>query len=363
MLLFVLTVAFPLFIGVFCGEINVRANALLMPPLFDKSIDAITVDQYGSYYASGFRNLTGLIGEVFHWKNDGANYNDQFPVPARRTTDQKDPVIAGARILKGNKLLLTGLNLAVLVRRLHTHLFKSDSSNQRVLLIQSNGTQTEFCGNPLMLQPNDLAISTGSEGRIFLSGQNFSDDSTAGVSGDLWTCEIGRAYKFSSDILAKAGIHRTNGIETSPDGRTLYLSSSKNVKKAVVENVIFTFQLDGHGLVPHQKPKVFHNFTEPGEASIDIDGMRTDIDGNLYVTRNGAGRVIVFGPDAQIKQNISMPYSAGPSNLELGGQDGKQLVMVGKCAPESNFGCAAYADALAPGKAFTALQAPSDSVP
>jgi len=212
-----------------------------------------------------------------------------------------------------------------------------------------------FCADPRMLQPNDLALSTMRDTLIFLSGQNFTADTTAGVSGDLWTCDGGLATQFPPSILAAAGIHRTNGIETSPDGKFLYLSSAKNVGDVVVQNVLFRFALDPNtGSLLEQAPTLFFDFTD-SEAT-DIDGMRTDTDGNLFVTRNGDGKVVKLSPDGKLQLAIVLPNMGGPSNLEFGGPKGSTLFAIGKCASNATIGCAASFETDSVGKAFSTLQ-------
>lgn len=207
-----------------------------------------------------------------------------------------------------------------------------------------------------MLQPNDIAVSTMSPPVIFLSGMNFSSDTTAGVSGDLWTCDGQGAKKFPSNLLEEANIHRTNGIETSPDGSRLYLSSSTNVGGTVTANSIYSFDIDtATGQLVEAAPKLFFDFTG-ADAAIDIDGMRTDVDGNLYVTRNGKGQIFMLSPEGDVSLVIDLPGMGGPSNLEFGGAEGKTLFAIGKCADNATVGCAASYETLSVGKAFKCLQ-------
>lgn len=207
-----------------------------------------------------------------------------------------------------------------------------------------------------MLQPNDLALSTLRPTLIYLSGQNFSADTTAGASGDLWTCDGGCPHQFPPDILKAADIHRTNGIETSPDGQFLYLSSATNVGGNVTANRIHRFNLDTtSGAILQQPPSVFFGFTGPSAAT-DIDGMRTDVDGNLFVTRNGEGSIVKLSPQGQLLSTITLPGMGGPSNLEFGGVEGKTLFAIGKCKDNAEAGCSASFESNTVGKAFTALQ-------
>jgi sugar lactone lactonase YvrE len=231
-----------------------------------------------------------------------------------------------------------------------------DAANKRVLSVDKAANDVHiFCVDQRMLQPNDLALSTMRDTLIFLSGQNFTADTAAGVSGDLWTCDGGEAIQFPPSILAAAGIHRTNGIETSPDGKFLYLSSAKNVASKVVLNQLFKFELNPNtGGLLEQPPTLFFDFTD-SEAT-DIDGMRTDTDGNLFVTRNGNGNAVKISSDGKLQLTIEFPNMGGPSNLEFGGPKGSTLFAIGKCASNNTIGCAASFDTDSVGKAFAALQ-------
>ena len=239
-----------------------------------------------------------------------------------------------------------------------------DAANNRVLHVQEpflNGTKTEasvFCSNFRMNQPNDLALSVTKRDIIYLSGQNFIADTNAGVSGDLWTCIGNDTFQFSQQMLAIAGIHRTNGIETSPDGRFLYLSSAENSGGEVISNRIFRFALNEDGRLQNAVPELFFDFTGE-EAAIDVDGMRTDTEGNLYVTRNGAGKVVKLSAKGELLLVIELPGNAGPSNLEFGGADGKTLFAIGRCLDDADLGCANHIELDSTGAAFANLQIPS----
>ncbi|KAJ2077036.1 hypothetical protein H4R24_005369 [Coemansia sp. RSA 988] len=188
-----------------------------------------------------------------------------------------------------------------------------------------------FCKDEKMLQPNDLAIAPSS-GRIFLSGMNYTSDSANG-DGDLWTCD-------SAGAATRLGqFYRTNGIEVSPDEKTLYLSESQNKGGAVVVNRILALDLDASsGAVTNKR--VFVDFGKLDKsADTDIDGMRTDSNGNLYVTRNGIGKVAVFTPSGELSAYISTPSIDFVASLEFGGPSGKDLYMVGKCKDDETKGC------------------------
>ena len=149
-----------------------------------------------------------------------------------------------------------------------------------------------------MNQPNDLAI--GPDGVLYASDPNWGDD-----TGQLW--RIDREGKVT--LLAE-NMGTTNGIEVSPDGRTLYVNESKQRK-------IWAFTLTDEGTVTDKW--LLKEFPDHG-----FDGMRCDVDGNLYVTRHGAGVVVKLSPKGELLEEIDV-LGAMPSNLCFGGPDGRTV--------------------------------------
>ncbi|GET53609.1 SMP-30/gluconolactonase/LRE family protein [Rhizophagus irregularis DAOM 181602=DAOM 197198] len=91
-----------------------------------------------------------------------------------------------------------------------------------------------------------------------------------------------------------------------------------------------------------------------GTQSVDVDGMRTDIEGNLYVTRNGGQEVVVFSPNKVVLSRIKLNIKSA-ANLELAGDQGKTMFIVGKCLDDETKGCVDKFENNIPGKAFTLL--------
>src|SRR5437588_658004 len=87
---------------------------------------------------------------------------------------------------------------------------------------------TVFAHNPRMNQPNDLAIAP--DGTLYASDPNW-DKST----GQLW--RIDKAGK--THLLAEK-MGTTNGIEVSPDGKTLYVNES-------VQRNVWAFPINADG--------------------------------------------------------------------------------------------------------------------
>jgi sugar lactone lactonase YvrE len=101
----------------------------------------------------------------------------------------------------------------------------------------------------------------------------------------------------------------TNGIDLSPDGQTLYVGESETRE-------IWAYRVDGAKLVAPRLVKKFPDFS--------LDGLRTDIDGELYVARILKGTVAVLSPDGKIMREIPL-RAKEPTNLAFGGPDGKTV--------------------------------------
>ena len=72
---------------------------------------------------------------------------------------------------------------------------------------------------------------------------------------------------------------RINGIDLSPDGKTLHVGESDTRE-------IWSYRIDGNRL---RSPRLVKRFID-----FDIDGLRTDIAGNLYVARVSKGTIAVL---------------------------------------------------------------------
>ncbi|KAG4074160.1 hypothetical protein HA402_014365 [Bradysia odoriphaga] len=83
--------------------------------------------------------------------------------------------------------------------------------------------------------------------------------------------------------------------------------------------------------------------------------MKTDISGNLYVTRHTASHVAVFSPQGALIGKIALDFPM-PTNLEFGGVNGTTLYIVGQCAQKGK-GCVDQIEVNTPGRSWTMLQA------
>ena len=149
-----------------------------------------------------------------------------------------------------------------------------------------------------MSQPNDLAI--GPDGVIYASDPKWSEG-----TGQLWRIDVdGTITRLAS------GMGTTNGIEVSPDGRTLYVNES-------VQRKIWAFTVNAeHELT---EKRLLCEFPDHG-----FDGMRCDVKGNLYVTRHGKGTVVVLSSRGELLHEVDV-LGTRPSNLCFGGPDGRTV--------------------------------------
>lgn len=299
---------------------------------FGNLIEGAAVDKDGKFYAVHYDSRKQAVGRAFPSQEllfeDKANNNSWFNGIRFSIDDNKAP-----------------------------QAFLADVVNHRVVRLRTPGNYGShppmhsevFCHDPSMLQPNDLAIAY-STGRVFLSGMKFTEHSVVG-SGDLWTCD-------KRGVAVRLGLfHRTNGIEVSPDERTLYVSEAKDVDGTPVSNVIHAFDMDpSSGQVSNRR--IFADFGKLDDtAANDVDGMRTDIEGNLYVSRAGMGKVAKLSPKGELIAYIQLQSIASVTSLELAGPQGRDLFAVGACKMDGSKGCIDKYTAPVVGRAFNALQA------
>ncbi|KAL7271406.1 hypothetical protein RUND412_005831 [Rhizina undulata] len=202
-----------------------------------------------------------------------------------------------------------------------------------------NGSWSTLFRDERMLQPNDMTVS-GDERFIYFSGMSYTATTFAGVNGDLWVYDVytNDTHPVDPSVLKKAGIHRTNGIELSPDDKFLYITSAENLNGAIVSTKVFKFTIGENGIPrsPVMEVDLYVALSEIGYTDakaqgMDPDGMRIDVEGNLFVSLNAYQKVLKYNINTKKSQVIALPTVAFPSNLELGGTEGKDLVIVGRC--------------------------------
>jgi sugar lactone lactonase YvrE len=155
-----------------------------------------------------------------------------------------------------------------------------------------------FAHEARMSQPNDLTLAA--DGTIYASDPDWKNS-----TGRIW--RIDRAGRVT---LAAEGLGTVNGIDLSPDGRTLYVNES-------VQRVIWSFRVGLDGGISDKRE--FARFADHG-----FDGMRVDVTGRLHVTRHGKGTVVVLSAKGEVLHEVDV-LGSKPSNLCFGGPDGRTV--------------------------------------
>ena len=152
-------------------------------------------------------------------------------------------------------------------------------------------------------QPNDLAIAA--DGTLYASDPSFARD-----TGQIWRITRGGDGKGRGEVMAsERRMGTTNGLDLSPDGATLYVSESETRE-------VWAYRLQDTKLTEARLVKKF--------VEGELDGLRTDVDGRIFVTRPNAGTVTVLTPDGSVAREIPLRGKV-PTNLTFGGPDGKTV--------------------------------------
>jgi len=175
-------------------------------------------------------------------------------------------------------------------------MFIADYTNHNVLKVDMSTKQLSvFAHESTMNQPNDLAID--SKDRIYASDPNWKES-----TGRIWRIDMNGKATLLEDRMGT-----TNGIEVSPDNKSLYVNES-------VQKKVWAYDLSPEGQISNKRLLI--EFPDFG-----MDGMRCDAEGNLYITRYGKGTVAKVSPSGKILQEITLTGKK-PSNIAFGGKDG-----------------------------------------
>ena len=175
-------------------------------------------------------------------------------------------------------------------------MFIADYTNHNVLKVDMETREISVHAHePTMNQPNDLAI--GANDIIYASDPN-------------WGASTGQLWRVDTDgkvTLLEADMGTTNGIEVSPDEKILYVNES-------VQRNIWAYDLSPDGEISNKRLLIqFPDF--------NMDGMRCDIEGNLYVTRHGKGTVAKLSPEGDVLLEVELTGKLC-TNIAFGGSDG-----------------------------------------
>jgi len=245
------------------------AQPLTKPGEFTEGIEGPSCDRDGNIYAVNFARQQ-TIGRT---KPDG--------------TSEVFVTLPGKSVGNGIVFDRTG------------KMFVADYVGHNVLIVDMASRQVSVLAHDDRLhQPNDLAMAP--DGTLFASDPD-------------WKTSHGQLWRFETDgkaTLLATNLGTSNGIEVSPDGRTLYVNES-------VQRKVWAWEIaPDHSIRERKLIKEFPDF--------GFDGMRCDVEGNLYITRHGKGTVVKMTPAGNVLKEVDV-LGHKPSNLCFGGPDGKTV--------------------------------------
>jgi sugar lactone lactonase YvrE len=183
-------------------------------------------------------------------------------------------------------------------------MFVADYKKHNVFLVSADGkdVKTYFHSDDFN-QPNDLTVAA--DGTIYASDPHWKRH-----DGQIWRISKSASGEgVGEKMTAERKMSTTNGIDLSPDGNTLYVGESDTRE-------IWAYRIDGTQLL---SPRLIKRFTD-----FDIDGLRSDTDGNLFVARILKGTVAELSPEGKLKREIQLT-APEPTNLAFGGADGRTI--------------------------------------
>ncbi len=175
-------------------------------------------------------------------------------------------------------------------------MFIADYTNHNILKVDMDTREISVHAHePTMNQPNDIAI--GANDILYASDPNWAES-----TGQIWRIDTAGGV-----TLLEADMGTTNGIEVSPDEGTLYVNES-------AQRNVWAYDLSSEGEVSNKRLLIqFPDF--------NMDGMRCDIEGNLYITRHGKGTVAKLSPAGEVLLEVELTGKLC-SNIAFGGPDG-----------------------------------------
>ncbi|MGL4779345.1 MAG: SMP-30/gluconolactonase/LRE family protein [Bacteroidales bacterium] len=254
-----------------CGYLQAQSKDLLPEKSFTSGIEGPATDKEGNIYVVNFEK-EGTIGKV--------------------SPDGKAELFV--------ELPQTSIGNSIRINR-DGHLIVADYTNHNLLEINPATKQIKvYAHSDKMNQPNDLALSALS-GIIYASDPNWKEK-----KGQLWAI-----YPDGGCKLIEPDMGTTNGIELSPDNKTLYINESAQLN-------LWKYDVDSKGKLSNKK--LIHKFDGYG-----LDGMKCDKNGNIYVTRYDKGTIEVLNPQGKKIKEYTLKGKQ-PSNLTFNPDETKLYI-------------------------------------
>jgi gluconolactonase len=263
--------------------------------------------------AEGFKFTEGPI-----WTGDGLLFGDpnanriyRYSTGGELSIFREKSGYAGADINEYKQPGSNGLTLDA-----QGNLVVNQHGNRRIVRLEKDGTETiladKFEGKKLN-SPNDLVYR--SDGTLFFTDPPFGlpkvfDDKRK----ELNFSGVYSIYKGKLQLLTKE-FTGPNGIAFSPDEKYLYVGNWDEKRKTV-----YRYEANADGTI--KNGKLFFDFTDfKGEDA--IDGIKVDVEGNLYVSAPGGLQVL----SAEGKRLGTIVAPQHVHNMAWGDADGKTLYL------------------------------------
>ncbi len=191
-------------------------------------------------------------------------------------------------------------------------LIACEQSSRQVSRTEPDGTivtlANEYEGNRLN-SPNDAVVK--SDGSIYFTDPPYGLTAEYGIPGTQELAFQG-VYRLLPDgktlELLVDDIYRPNGLAFSPDEKVLYVADTQRTR------TVYAFDVASEGTLANRR--VF------ASLSVWPDGMKVDIEGNLYIATN-RNFIQVFDSAGKYLGNIATPEIT--RNCAFGGTDKKTL--------------------------------------
>lgn len=288
-------------IGAAGGEELFVSKPFTPPGEYTTHIEGPAVNAAGDLFVANIKipgagDKGGAIGQV----KSGATTSELFapPLPSHNGVSG---VGNGIRFDRQNRMYVADFKNHII------HVFEpGPTTTRRDYFVARPNIQ----GRPVFDQPNDLAIAR--DGTLYASDPK-------GGTGRIWKItKAADGTVTGKPMTSTRTMGRTNGLDLSPDNKTLYVSESKF---HAVPASVWAYRINGTTLVADPVPlKVF---TEGG----DVDGLRVDTDGRIFVARPEVGQVVILVPPGAVGTAPDPVTTQGknPTNLTFGGADGRDV--------------------------------------
>lgn len=193
-------------------------------------------------------------------------------------------------------------------------LVTAEHGNRRLSLTEQDGqlvTLVSHYQGKRLNSPNDLVVK--SDGSIYFTDPPYgikSEQEELGFYGVYRLAPDGKLTLLVDDFV------RPNGIIFSPDETKLYVNDSE-------QGHIRVFEVKSDGIL--ENGQLFAKLKPPSQEGA-ADGMKVDIQGNIYST--GPGGVWIFSANGELLGIIETPEA--PANIAWGDRDYKTLYITAR---------------------------------